>query len=1058
MTYTHLHTHSCYSLLAGTSRIKALVTHARQLGMSALALTDVNRMSGLIKFYQECKKQGIRPILGVELTEPVIDEGVSAAGQGGYAGEGDSVVLLARDEVGYGDLCEIITQRHIHKSSFTFKSMFSKPWPHLMLISAWPRVLRVLHNTPNRGSLYGELVNHSSATRRRGRQVESICAELGIGLMVSNDVHFLEKGDWGLHRILRAIDLNSTLSRLKAHEYAPPNAFMRSGSQMAVLFPNHGVALANTAAIAASCRVELKLGGWIMPEIEVPVGHKPSSYLALLAHKGLQANYAGGPHYERALAIQEMELGVIQKLGYSSYFLMVKDMRDWANNHFKGRYRRPADCTILRGSAANSITFYNLGVSDLDPIRYDLYFQRFLNEDRASPPDADLDFGWDERDEALEYAVKRFGRERVAITCTTNRFRWRSAFREAAKVFGYSEEQVTLILDSHQTRTRRIEDEEIRRIEAVAERLRGLPRFLGQHPGGVLITNDPIWRHVACERSGGDKDRVITQVDMHSGIDELGLIKFDLLGNGSLSVYRDTLAQLEEQGVPDPQAWDLEKCFRDPAVMRMIREGETRGIFYIESPAQSRLNKKAQAESFEEITVTSSLVRPAGAAYTKVYVERHRKMKAGIVDWNFLHPSLKPILGDTHDVCAFQEDVIKICHEVAGLSFKKADTIRKMMNSLHEGVPQGWHQVSCEFVEGCMSTNGLSREQAVELWERVSSFSGFSFCKSHSATYAQLSFQCAYLKAHYPAQFLAAVISNGHGFYSREVYLTEARRWGVKILPFSVNESRKGFLGRGLSIRPGFMHIKGFSSRSLGSLLKERERGGPYQDLADFVRRSGVGHKDTQSLIQVGALDSFGLTQPESLYMLDSVYKGGVRGTNWLFPQEAVSRPKASLSDYTLAEKCLNELRILGYMLSGDILNIMELHPSARGAVPFGDVPRHVGGRVKVFGQRITSRLHHVARGGKIMQFLTLGDRSGYLDIIFWPDVYERYADVLLESGPFEVHGRVTEDWGTFNVEASFVKSVAWSPNQVDLQLASEKLKQFSATSANHMGGYIRAA
>jgi DNA polymerase III alpha subunit len=258
-----------------------------------------------------------------------------------------------------------------------------------------------------------------------------------------------------------------------------------------------------------------------------------------------------------------------------------------------------------------------------------------------------------------------------------------------AKVHGYTDEQVSQILDSHKSRTKRIEDDEIRRIWQVAGTIRGKPRFLGQHPSGVLITNQPMRRHVACERSGGQTDRIITQVDMHNGIDELGLIKFDILGNGSLSVLRDALAQLAEQGEDDPNVFDLEKCYADPAVKDVIRKGRTKGIFYIESPAQTRLNKKAQAETFGEITITSSLVRPAGSKYTATFVERERQRKQGLKNWDFLHPALEPILHETHDVCAFQEDVTKICHQIAGLSYGQADRIRKMMNSPHEGALEG---------------------------------------------------------------------------------------------------------------------------------------------------------------------------------------------------------------------------------------------------------------------------------------------------------------------------------------------------------------------------------
>lgn len=749
-----------------------------------------------------------------------------------------------------------------------------------------------------------------------------------------------------------------------------------------------------------------------------------------------------------------MELETIEKLGYPSYFLIVREIREWANSHFSTGYRRPTDCTILRGSAANSLTFYNIGVSDLDPIRYDLYFQRFLNEDRASPPDADLDFGWDERDEVQKFIARRWGQERVAITCTTNHFRERAAFRETAKVYGYTDDQVSQILDSNKSRTRRIEDDDIRHIWQVAGTVRGKPRFLGQHPGGVLITNQPMCRHVACERSGGATDRIITQVDMHNGIDELGLIKFDILGNGSLSVLRDALAQIEAQDEADPGVHDLEKCYADPAVQDVIRKGRTKGIFYIESPAQTRLNKKAQAETFEEITITSSLVRPAGSKYTATFVERERKRKQGIRDWQFVHPALEPILHETHDVCAFQEDVTKICHQVAGLTFQQADRIRKMMNSQHEGAPEqaAWQQTEAAFLDGCMRHSGLTHEQACEVWERVSSFTGFSFCKSHSATYAQLSFQCTYLKAHYPAQFLSAVISNGHGFYRRDVYLNEARRWGCRILPMDVNDSRVNYAGRERLIRPGFMHVRSVRTAAMEAVESERRSHGMFRDLVDFVERLGdrIHKAEIERLVLVGAFDSFSLTQPEHLWLLDDVFQqtaGAIPETGSLFGGtgllERMNRdvPRGLLHNYNLAQKCLNELGLLGYMLSGDILEILDLHPASRGAVPMRDISQHQGKRVKVFGRQVTERMHRVQRTGEPMMFLTLEDRSETLDVILWPEVFERHADLLLEGGPFEVTGRVEEDWGTCSLVADKVRAVEWSPNVVDLELASDRLK-----------------
>ncbi len=1087
MSFVHLHCHSSFSFHAGVPGVPEIVGRAKDLGMPAVALTDTDRMSGLIVHYEECRRQGIRPILGAELTEPRQGEVLAARARRGpdcgalsssetttgidpadlaprADGAGshgrERLVVLARNAQGYADLCQILTERHLSADTFRFESVFAREWPDLVLLTSSPGLLGVLAATPNRSRLFAELVNHSAATRRRSRQVEAVAGALRVPLVATNDSYFLDRGDWATHQVLTAIGLNSTVSRLRQGECAAPGAALRPGAEMEQAFPSHRQALANAELIAEDCGgIELDLGEWIMPRIEVPGGETPEHHLAQLARAGLERNYGGQPTYTKARQIQEMELATIEKLGYPSYFLIVKEIRDWANTRLASGYRRPTDCTILRGSAANSLTFYNIGVSDLDPIRYDLYFQRFLNEDRASPPDADLDFGWDERDEVQKFIASRWGEEHVAVTCTTNHFRERAAFRETAKVFGYTDEQVTEILDSHKSKTKRIEDDEIRRILQVAGTVRGKPRFLGQHPGGVLITNQPMRRHVACERSGGEKDRIITQVDMHNGIDELGLIKFDILGNGSLSVLRDALAQLEEQGEPDPHVHDLEKCYADPAVQDVIRKGRTKGIFYIESPAQTRLNKKAQAETFEEITITSSLVRPAGSKYTATFVDRERQRKQGRKDWDFVYPALEPILHGTHDVCAFQEDVTKICHQVAGLSFKQADKIRKMMNSHHEGAPEQaiWQDTATAFLQGCMQHSGLNREQACEVWERVSSFTGFSFCKSHSATYAQLSFQCTYLKAHYPAQFLSAVISNSHGFYRRDVYLNEARRWGCRILPMDINDSRVKYAGRERLIRPGMMHVRSVRQATLQAVEVERRTEGPFRDLVDFVERLNGGGNTThraeiERLILVGAFDGFDLSQPESLWLLDDVFRSvkgaDAGGSGSLFQgtgvleQMAREVPRGLLRDYNLAQKCLNELELLGYMLSGDILEILDLHPASKGAIPMRDMERHRGQRVKVFGRQVTERMHRVQRTGEPMMFLTLEDRSETVDVILWPDVFERHADIVLGGGPFEVIGRVEEDWGTYSLVAERIRAVEWSPNVVDLEVASQRLEK----------------
>jgi DNA-directed DNA polymerase III PolC len=1021
MDFVHLHTHSEYSFYAGVPKVQELVAIARELGHKAIALTDTNRMSGLIDFYLQCKNVGIKPILGVELTAK--------------DNQTINVVMLAKNANGYSDICEIISERHLTETFSLQHVLRDRLWENILFLSNYPEILSLLISGANRSNSFAELINNSQDSRKRSKKVEKIALENQIPMVASNNVFFLNRENWDTHKVLKAIGLNSTLSRLEKSETAPHNATYRTAREMATRFPDHWEALQNTNRIADLCNVELQLDKWILPKVAVPKGDSPESFLRKIAFEGLEKNYGSTVFFQKAKDIQEMELQVIEKLGYASYFLMVKDIRDWASEKFRTRYRKLKDCSILRGSAANSITFFNMGASDLCPIKHNLYFQRFLNEDRASPPDADLDFGWDERDQVLDYVVERWGRERVAITCTTVHFRKRASFREVAKVFGYSDEQISLISKSKDKK--KFEDSEISKISQIARSIEGKPRFLGQHPGGLLITNDPIYRHVALERSGGVKNRVITQIDMHQGIDELGLIKFDLLGNGSLSVVRDTLGQIEMQGLEDPDISDLERCFADRKVKEIISKGRTRGIFYIESPAQTRLNLKAQVQTFEELTITSSLIRPAGTAYCKEFVDRHRKMKQGIRDWDYLHPSLEPLLKETHGVLAFQEDVAKVCIEIAGLNYKTADKIRKMMNSLHEGIVESkaWEEVQEAFVVGCQNHKELTKEQALELWKRVSSFTGFSFCKSHSGSYAQLSFKCTYLKAYFPAQFLSSVISNNHGFYSRETYINEARRWGIRILPMDINESRIKYYGKSDWIRPGLMHIKGLSQKGKERIFEKRENGGRFRNFGDFRNRTGLSRHELEKLILVGAFDGMGLTQPELLFALEADVQyetNGLFGPSNLHPE---------LDDYSLTRRCFNELALLGFMLSGNILDILDLHPSSRNTVRASELEHFAGKGVKIFAWPVTERVHRVSGSKNEMMFLTVEDRTGSVDVIFWPRNYKRFASALAKPGPYVIWGKVSEDWDSYSVEAENIVPVSWNPAQIDFKLASQRLK-----------------
>jgi DNA-directed DNA polymerase III PolC len=1035
--FTPLHCHSYHSLLEGTASVAELVSRAHSLGYKALALTDVNSTAGLILFHQECERQNIQGICGLELRC--------------HHNPKERLVLLARNAAGYSDLCELVTHHLIHREQKSQKEqalefLFNRPFPDLIVLCPHPALLLRLINTPIRPVLYGELLSQSKSMRNAALELQKIASEHHIPLCASRDVWFLQKQDFELHRTLRAIALNTTLKSLSPADYAPSSAWLKTPSDMQSLYQNTPDALRVNQQITALCAwPTLQRSPWILPDPVVPQGHTPNSYLKSLALQGLNQNYQEGPDYAAAKKIQEKELRIIAAMNYSGYFLMVRQIRQYANNRFHSKYRKHRSCTIMRGSAANCMTFYNIGASDLDPIRYNLYFERFLNEDRASPPDADLDFGWDERDEILNYFFETYGEDHVCILCTTNHFRWRSAFRETAKVYGYSEAQVTELITllkpyrqlqgygHSDPQGYNTSDLKLKKILETAAFLKGRPRFLSQHPGGVIVTRDPIWRHVGCQRSGGIKNRIISQIDMHNGIDYLGLVKFDILGNGSLSVLRDTLNQIEEQGYADPAVDDMETLFADAKVKAMMAGGDSLGIFYIESPAQMRLNTKAAAESFEEIGVTSSLVRPAGTAYAEEYVRRHRLYKQGQQDWDYLHPTLEPLLNESHDICVFQEDITRICVEIAGMSFAGADKVRKMMNSLREGVPGEYEKTAEEFKLGCMRTSGFSPERAHELWQRVQSFQGFSFCKSHSLSYAQLSFRCAYLKCYYPGEFMSAVISNRHGFYASTLYVDEARRMGLAIQPFDINLNRERWFARGQKLWPGFLDIRNLPIKVAGHIVAERNRHGAYTGLEDFVQRNPhVGITHSESLILVGAFEGFGLNQAQSLALLHELHKGASRPTLG-FLKNDYPEHLARLKPYTRAQRSMHELQILGYMVSANLLDYLAQQPAARQAIPIADLKNYSGRTIRIFGIPVTHRTHRTSTRQELMMFLSLQDNTGIADTILWPNVYEKFSSLAILNEPMLISGRVQEDYGTYSLEVQSIQCPGWNPQQIDI-------------------------
>jgi DNA-directed DNA polymerase III PolC len=681
--------------------------------------------------------------------------------------------------------------------------------------------------------------------------------------------------------------------------------------------------------------------------------------------------------------------------------------------------------TIGRGSAACSLVSYCLGITHIDPLAHRLHFERFLNPERSSPPDIDLDFSWKDRDRVLDYVYEKYGPDRVAMICTHVTFAARSAVREIGKAHGLSEDELgrftariphygTRSLDGlaeqvPECRGLPVGEEPYRTILALGNRVAGFPRHLSIHAGGIVISPGPITDWVPLERAA--KGLVITQYDM-GPVEALGLIKIDLLSQRSLGVLTDAVAAVTEHTGSAPPVDDRGLILADRAARRLIREGRTMGCFYIESPAMRSLLRKLRTETFENLTAASSVIRPgvAESGMMQEYIRRH----LGETRASYPHPKLEEVLGETHGVMIYQEDVLKVAHALAGMALGEADSLRRSMSGKMRSA-EAMAAVEGRFLAGC-AENGIPPEIAREVWRQVESFAGYAFCKAHSASYALLSFQVAYLKAHHPGEFMAAVLANGGGFYSPAAYISEARRLGLKVLLPDVNRSAHDYTGQGNDLRMGLMSVGGLAAAGIESLLDARREGGAFTSLSDLLNRTELGPGEVETLIRCGACDGFELTRPEMLWRFT------LRGTPYrqdLFPDAGgLDALVPRLPEYPLAERCRLETEIFGFPVSRHPLELLP--PSlARGTTPAREMRNKAGRRVRMLGLAIAYKRVPLKKKSEWMKFLSLEDLTGTFEATLFPACYRRCADRTFSAGPYLLTGRIEADHSvcSLNVE-----------------------------------------
>ncbi len=701
----------------------------------------------------------------------------------------------------------------------------------------------------------------------------------------------------------------------------------------------------------------------------------------------------------------EHELQIIEDMGFSSYFLVVRNIVHRLGADGKRKKRRICG----RGSGAASLVAYCLEITNVCPLKYNLYFERFLNPGLSDPPDIDIDFAWDERDEVLKELLSDY-HGHAAMVCNHIFFQPRMAVRETAKAFGMPGYEISRLTKKipwlpgtqegplyHRLKevpTLRGEHlgEPWPMIVELAERLIGIPRYLSVHPGGVVITPQKIWRYVPVENAAKGVPIIQWEKD---GTEEAGLVKIDLLGNRSLGVIRDCLESVGKTGQFSEEGdWQPED---DERTRNSVAVGGTMGCFYIESPAMRLLQRKAGSGDYEQLVLQSSIIRPAANEFVREYV---RRLHGGI--WQPLHPELADVLDETFGLMVYQEDVSRVAVHLAGFSHARADGLRKVMSKKDK--ERRLDDYREEFFAGCLGKN-LTISEIERIWAMMMSFSGYSFCKPHSASYARVSFQAAYLKTYYPAEFMAAVISNGGGYYSTFAYVSEAKRLGVGILPPDINLSERKWLGKNLEIRVGLQAVRDLSAHRIERICKERGRGGSYRSPADFFHRVCPAEDEARQLIHCGALDSLQkkVNRTELLWELACFLRNQRSGKQLsLFAPELPRPPQ--LSAPSAREMLRREYEALGFLCRCHPVSLLRYRVG--GVVKSEDLAEHSGQRIRFFGWLLTGKLIST-KTGENMEFLTFEDDCGMVETTFFPKTYERYANVLTSGQPYLLSGLV---------------------------------------------------
>ena len=1053
MAFTPLHLHTEYSLLDGSCKIKELISRAKELGMDSLAITDHGVMYGVIDFYKAAKAEGIKPIIGCEIyvtPGSMLDKSGSTSEDRYY-----HLVLLAENNTGYENLIKIVSKgftdgfyykprvdldvlREYHEGIIASSACLAGEIPRALVRGMYGEACaaaRRYEQIFGKGSFFLEMQDHGIPEQRMvNTQLVRMSQELGIDLIVTNDTHYIYADDAEAHDILLCIQTGKKVKDENRMRYDGGQYYLKSEEEMRELFPYAPEAIENTHKIAERCNVEITFGQTKLPRFDVPGGRDAFEYLNELCMEGLKKRYP--ENYMELTGRLDYELGVIKSMGYVDYFLIVWDFIKYAK-----------DNSIMvgpgRGSAAGSIVAYSLDITTIDPIKYNLLFERFLNPERVTMPDIDVDFCYERRQEVIDYVCRKYGKDHVAQIVTFGTLAARNVIRDVGRALDLPyalcdqiakmvPQELNITIDEALKRPDMAaaynDDEQVRYLLDMSRKLEGLPRHTSMHAAGVVICSRPVVEYVPLSRASDGS--ITTQFTM-TALEELGLLKMDFLGLRTLTVIRDAVALIEQS---TGKAIDIDRIdFEDRAVYDMIGSGHCEGVFQLESAGMKSFMKELRPGSMEDIIAGISLYRPGPMDFIPQYIKGKNNPEAV----TYHCPQLKPILEPTYGCIVYQEQVMQIVRDLGGYTLGRSDLVRRAMSKKKASVMEKERQNfvygnEAEGVCGCIN-NGISEAVANQIYDEMTDFAKYAFNKSHAAAYAVVAYQTAYLRCHYPVEFMAALMTSVLENSSKvSEYIQVCRSIGIKILPPDINEGFAHFSVSDGCIRYALAAVKNIGRSVIEEMVAERGAHGPYTDLMDFVDRTDsrlLNKRGVENLIKAGAMDCLPGTRKQKVYAAEDLIDRKNRRKKTMVPgqmnmfelmggEQSAKSMLPDVGEYDRAELLAYEKEVLGIYLSGHPMdeyrekwekNINCRTTDLTVDDETGEAQVKDGQRV-IIGGMVTEKVIKTTKNNELMAFVTIEDMAGACEVLVFPRYYEAYRALLEPDMRIFVCGRVTMD------------------------------------------------